>query len=99
MTLAILWPCLAALLAIGAVCAIAAWRRQKRFGLPHAAGWAVFAFLLGIPGWIAYRLHRAWPVVDECPACQQPSPRDREACTECGADFPPPALKGIEVFA
>jgi hypothetical protein len=97
-TLGVLWPPLVVLLAVGAACAIAAWRRQRRLGLPHAAGWAVFAFLLGIPGWIAYRVHRAWPVLEECPACRQPSPRDRPACTECGADYPPPALKGIEVF-
>jgi hypothetical protein len=98
-TLVIVWPCLLALAAIGAVCATAAWRRHRRFGLPHAAGWAVFAFVFGVPGWIAYRLHRTWPVLEECPACRQSAPRDRTACTECGADFPPPALKGIEVFA
>jgi hypothetical protein len=99
LTFSLLWRGLAALLAIGTATGVAAYRRQKRFGLPHAVGWAVFAFLLGIPGWIAYRFHRPWPVLEECPACRQAAPRDREACTECGADFPPPPLKGIEVFA
>jgi hypothetical protein len=98
-TLGILWPCLAVVTAIGAVAAVAAWRRQKRFGLPHATGWAAFVFLFGVPGWIAYRVHRTWPVFEECPACRQAAPRDRTECTECGADFPPPVLKGIEVFA
>jgi hypothetical protein len=93
------WPALLGALIIGAVSAAAAYRRQRRFGLPGAIGWAVFAFLFGLPGWIAYRWHRTWPVLAECPACDQPAPRDREACTECGAAFPPPELKGLEVFA
>ena len=59
----------------------------------------VFAFIFGLPGWIAYRFHRTWPVLEECPACHQPSPRDREDCLDCGKAFPPPPLKGIEVFA
>lgn len=84
------------------LCIIPAWaayRRQKRFGLPHAGAWAAFVYILGVPGWLAYRFHRAWPVKEECPNCRQPAPRDRDACTECGAVFPPPPLKGIEVFA
>jgi len=93
------WPSMIAVVVASIACGVAAYRRQRRFALPHAPAWAVFAFLLGIPGWIAYRFHRAWPVLEECPACHQPSPRDREACVDCGADFPPPPLKGIEVFA
>lgn len=97
--IAISWPGMLLVWAISAALAVAAYRRQKRFGLPYAVGWAIFAFLFGVPGWIAYRWHRTWPPVEDCPACDQPAPRDREACTECGADFPPPPLKGTEVFA
>jgi hypothetical protein len=93
------WPALLILVAMGVIVAVATYRRQKRFGLPGAIPWAVFAFVFGIPGWISYRLHRRWPVLEECPACQQSAPRDRDACIECGAEFPTPALKGIEVFA
>ena len=93
------WPALLGALLIGAACAAAAYRRQRRYALPGAIGWAIFAFLLGAPGWIAYRFHRTWPVLEECPECDQPAPRDREVCTECGAIFPPPQLKGLEVFA
>jgi hypothetical protein len=93
------WLSTLTVIAIGGLTAVVAYRRQRRFGLPHAVAWGAFVFILGIPGWIAYRFHRAWPVLEECPACHQPAPRDREACTECGADFPRPALKGIEVFA
>jgi hypothetical protein len=93
------WPSMLAVLAVASAVAVLAYRRQKRFGLPNAGWWAAFVFLLGIPGWIAYRFHRIWPVLEECPSCRQPSPRDRTACLDCGASFPPPPLKGIEVFA
>jgi hypothetical protein len=93
------WASSLIVLAIGVVVGILAYRRQRRYGLPRAAAWAAFVFVFGIPGWIAYRFHRAWPVLEECPACHQPSPRDREACLDCGAFYPPPPLKGIEVFA
>jgi hypothetical protein len=93
------WLAALALIPVGVVAAWAAYRRQKRFALPHAGVWAAFAFWFGIPGWIAYRFHRAWPMLDDCPACRQPTPRDRETCLECGASLPAPPLKGIEVFA
>lgn len=92
-------PGMAIIFAISLAGAIAAYRRQKRLGLGGAIGWAIVVFLFGIPGWIAYRFHRTWPVLEECPTCDQSSPRDRETCLECGATFPPPELKGIEVFA
>jgi hypothetical protein len=98
-SLGTLWPGVVGSLLIGVFSAIAAYRRQRRYALPGALGWAIFAFLLGIPGWIAYRFHRTWPVLEECPECDQPAPRDRVACVECGAIFPPPELKGLEVFA
>jgi hypothetical protein len=93
------WPSVLVVLAAGCIVAPLAYRRQKRFGLPNPAAWAAFAFLFGIPGFLAYRFHRIWPVLEECPACHQPSPRDRESCLDCGKTFPPPPLKGIEVFA
>jgi hypothetical protein len=93
------WPALLLVLAIGAAAAIAAYRRQRRYGLRYAGTWAALVFLLGVPGWIAYRYHRTWPVLEECAACHQASPRDRERCVDCGAEYPGPELKGIEVFA
>lgn len=94
-----LWPSVLAVLVGGALCGTAAYRRQRRFGLPHATAWAIFVFIGGLPAWLAYRFHRQWPVLEECPTCHQPAPRNRASCLDCGNSFPPPAQKGIEVFA
>jgi predicted amidophosphoribosyltransferase len=34
-----------------------------------------------------------------CQTCHKETPRDRDACLHCGAEFSPPAMKGIEIFA
>lgn len=93
------WPQL--LLVFLVAVAAAAWvhRRQKRLGQPHPVFWTSFVFLGGLPGLIGYLVHRSWPVVEPCPNCLQPAPRDREACLHCGEEFPSPARQGIEVFA
>ncbi len=95
------WPSLLAVAILGLLLAIASWRRSRAFGLPvpHQAGWAIFVFLFGIPGYAGYRLHRRWAARTECPNCHVRAPRDREACTACRTAFPAPAPKGIEIFA
>lgn len=75
------------------------YRRQTRFGLRGPVVWALFVFLFGLPGWLAYRWHRHWPVLEPCGECQQPAPRDRETCSACGQLFAPPPLVGTEIFA
>lgn len=92
--LAILLTCTAS-----APCAWLCYRRQRKYGQPNAWGWAAFVLLLGVPGYLGYLAHRAWPTRLPCPHCGKPAPRDRPACFTCGRDFPPPAPKGIEVFA
>jgi ribosomal protein L32 len=79
--------------------AIVVWRRQRRYGAAGTALWMIFVVLGGLPGLLAYRFHRRWPVLQACPACGETVPRDRDACAHCGAEFPSPAPKGIEVFA
>ncbi|HET6882419.1 MAG TPA: hypothetical protein VFI31_19795 [Pirellulales bacterium] len=98
-TLADAWPALATLNLVSAVLAWLAYRRQVRYALSGAGAWAVFVFLLGVPGWLAYRWHRRWPLVDSCGECHRPAPRDREACAACGQLFAPPPLLGTEIFA
>jgi len=82
---------------LAAIC----YRRQSRFRFPMVQRivWAGFVFLFGIPGWIGYRHCRHWPVLEVCPSCQRPSPRNDEVCAVCGREFPAPELKGTEIFA
>jgi hypothetical protein len=90
---------IAELLALGL--AVLCYRRQMRYGASRTERivWPLFVLLLGLPGWIGYRFGRSWPVLEKCPECFAPAPRDRAGCVRCTNDFPRPARKGIEVFA
>jgi hypothetical protein len=96
-----LWPALmiAQLLAVGlaALC----YRRQVRYQASQSERlvWSLFVLALGLPGWVAYRFGRSWPVLQTCPACGAGVPQDREDCARCENDFPGAELKGTEVFA
>jgi hypothetical protein len=87
--------------AVAAGLALLCYRRLARYGAGRAERvvWPAFVFLLGLPGWVGFRFARPWPVREPCPACGAAAPRDRTACAACGAEFPPPSLKGTEVFA
>lgn len=80
---------------------LSAWcsRRHRRFDEHSATAWVAFVFVMGAPGLIGYLLHRRWPVMERCQHCGKESPRDRDACLHCAAEFPLPAMKGIEIFA
>lgn len=93
------WPALLTVYLLSAGLAWLAYRRQRRFQLPAADGWAAFVFLFGVPGWLAHRWHRRWPVMARCDECHQAVPHDREACVACGAPFAPAPPTGAEVFA
>lgn len=97
-TLSDAWPALLAVYVLSAVLAWLTYRRQVRYALPAAGLWAVFVFLLGVPGWLAYRWHRDWPLLKECGECHRAAPRDREACAACGQLFAAPPLLGTEIF-
>jgi hypothetical protein len=94
-----LWMPLGALVILAGVLAFLCYRRQRRYAHPWTWIWVVFVFLLGLPGYIGYRYHRRWAVLENCPQCKHSVPRDREACAACGRQFPLPDRKGIEVFA
>jgi hypothetical protein len=98
-TLADAWPALVTLYSLSALLAWLTYRRQVRYALPGAGAWAVFVFLLGVPGWLAYRWHRTWPVLEECGECRRRVSHDRETCSACGRLFGPAPLMGTEVFA
>src|SRR5262249_7710843 len=81
--------------------AVLCFRRQVAYG---GVGWGrvvwpLLGLVLGLPGWVGYRLGRSWPVREECPACGARVARDRGECGRCEAEFPPAARKGTEVFA
>lgn len=77
------------------------WRclvRQRRSGDATVVPWMIFVFVTGLPGYLGYLAHKRWPVRLPCPSCASRTPRDREACLDCGLAFPSAELKGIEVF-
>jgi len=93
------WPSLLVVTLLSVVLAWYCCRRQRRYHQSSGVGWFVFVLLLGLPGLVGYLFHRGWPVLEKCPACGHDVPRDRGACADCGAAFPPPPAKGCEVFA
>lgn len=96
--LALYLPFLLLVYGVSTALAICTHRRQTRYALPAAGLWAVFVFLLGVPGWLAYRWHRDWPLLKECGDCHRAAPRDREACAACGQLFAAPPPLGTEIF-
>jgi hypothetical protein len=84
---------------VSAAAAIVCHRHQRRVGAEHAMVWALFVFLMGLPGLIGYWIHRKWPPRERCTACGDNSPRDRQQCLACAVEFPPPVLLGSEILA
>ncbi len=93
------WPALLLVLAMSAALAVWTFRRQSRYAVTGAEAWAVFVLVTGVPGAVGYWLHRCWPVSEVCRACGFRSPRDRDGCLACAAEFPVPELCGIEILA
>jgi hypothetical protein len=95
------WPSVLAIFAVSLVLGVMTQRRSRDFGLSRRLqlAWAAFVVLLGLPAFVGFRLSRSWPVRQPCPQCHASAPRDRWACSECGARFPAPARTGIEIFA
>ncbi|MGQ0634150.1 MAG: hypothetical protein ACT4QC_06055 [Planctomycetaceae bacterium] len=56
------WPVIGAVSALGAFLAFLTDRRRRKYALPRSYAWLVFVFLLGLPGFVGYLLHRRWPV-------------------------------------
>lgn len=62
-------------------------RRLKTFGTPmrERRFWAAWIALFGLPGYLAMRVHRRWPVLVNCAACSKRTPCNAESCMTCGA--------------
>jgi len=86
--------------ALAAACAVIGWWRSRRyhFSTGAAAGWAVFIFLLGIAGLLAFLCVQEWPAREACPNCKKLRAVDRESCEHCAAPFSPPEKNGTEIF-
>jgi hypothetical protein len=93
------WPAILTVWTLSALLAGVCYRHHQRCADRGGAAWALFVFLMGVPGAIGYWLHRQWPVTERCAHCGATAPRDRDGCLVCAAEFPAPELKGIEVFA
>ncbi len=95
------WPSFLIVFALALALAVAARRRGRAFGLTarERMGWGVFVFLFGLPAYVGFLLSRRWPIRLPCPSCHTRAPRDRTECAACGAQFPDPPRKGIEIFA
>ncbi len=93
------WPPLLAVYALSTILAVVCYRHYRSYDKTGGLVWAAFVLVLGVPGLVGYWLHRRWPATERCPHCGATVPRDRENCLACAAEFPAPALKGIEVFA
>lgn len=60
--LSAVWPGLVFVMVLGTILAWLADRRQRAYRLPRSFAWLAFVFLLGLPGYIGFLLHRRWPV-------------------------------------
>jgi hypothetical protein len=98
-SVSLLWINALAVCGLTAALAWLCYRRQRLMAAPWTWVWVVFVLLFGVPGYLAYRFHSRWPVLETCHVCGRAVPRDREKCAACGSPFPVPAPKGIEVFA
>jgi hypothetical protein len=84
---------------VSAILAALCYRHHRRYTDRGGAAWALFVLVMGVPGAVGYWLHRQWPATERCDHCGAVVPRDRDGCLACAAEFPAPALKGIEVLA
>jgi hypothetical protein len=83
----------------GLLCAGFAAGTCTRYAFPRSAtmGWALFAFLFGVPGVLAFLALHDWPARVACPACTKKRVVTRDTCEHCAAPFPAAARNGTEI--
>ena len=87
--LEMVWPALIIVTVIGCFSAWVVWRWQRKYFRPATRAWCTFAFLLGLPGLVAYWLEMHRTKLEACGECQKTVPRDRDACAACATPSPP----------
>ncbi len=70
-------------------------RRAGRSGL----GWAIFIFLMGIPGLFGYWFHRKWPAKVTCKECYTVQAHRRLRCISCKTDMITGIPLATDIFA
>jgi len=82
------------------VCVPIGYWLTRRYALPRSArlGWSVFLLLFGFPGLLALLCVEEWPARSPCPNCKKLRVVSHEHCEHCGANFPLPQKRGIEIF-
>ena len=90
---------LLAVLALGVILAWLTLRLQRKYHRRASAVWAVFVFLFGASGFIAYLIEHRRAKLETCGDCGKVVPRDRESCAACKKEFATPPPIGTEIFA
>jgi hypothetical protein len=82
------------------LCVFVGWSlgRRNDFTSKEQFGWAVFHFLTGVPGLLAFLAIQEWPAQERCPSCKKLRSVRREKCEHCGAEFAPATKTGTEIF-
>lgn len=93
------WPGLLIVTFVGSLSAYLVWRWQRRYFRAATGAWCTFAFLLGLPGAVAYWLEMSRAKLEPCAECRSVVPRDRETCAACDTRFASPPPVGTEIFA
>jgi hypothetical protein len=74
------------------------WARSAQYSWKRAWSWSAFVLLFNLAGLITFWLASDWPRLVACAKCRRRRPIDTASCPSCGADWPLPALTGIEIF-
>jgi hypothetical protein len=98
-SLSVAWAPLACVLTLAAVLTWLTIRLQRKYRRPSTGLWAVFVFLLGVPGFLAYLVESQRTKLEACKECGEVVPRDRETCAICEKEFRAPVPVGTEIFA
>ncbi|HEY1172757.1 MAG TPA: ABC transporter permease [Verrucomicrobiae bacterium] len=72
--------------------------RRHRMSLKAQSAWAVFHFVTGVGGLLAFIFTRNWPLLVKCPSCQKLRQVEHTHCEHCQAPFPAPERNGVEIF-
>jgi hypothetical protein len=74
------------------------WGRRSGLSTKRLALWVSLTVILGLAGFLAYRLSTHWPALVRCPRCAQKRPVTASTCPHCQAAWEPLPPSGAEIF-